>query len=233
MSNALDAFSEILPVTNLSELVANSHDFESSPYDDSSLYRQMFEQIVRAFYRQSARHVILISERGISNSAILTELARRGLRNLHAALVERTILLLNARNVPPEISRQVLHSAINEILEYPDLIVGIEGFAKLLFGAHGSNKNRLIGILPQVRCNLIGFLTPREYQELIADDAEIQEHFTRIEVLEPDLPLAMKQLSNFGRGFLQLMFSWRLQLKCLCRACSRDAASLTGRCRCQ
>jgi ATP-dependent Clp protease ATP-binding subunit ClpA len=200
MSNALDSFSEILPATDLTALVAGTHDLKTAAYENAPQYQRIFEQIVRAFYRQQARHVILISERGVGNAAILTELARRGLQRAHAALAERTILLLNARNVPPEVSRQVLYGTISELLEQPNLIVGIEGFAKLLYGAHGSNKNRLASILPQLRCHLIGLLSPREYQDLVADDAEFQEHFTRIDVPEPDVPLAVSQLSNFARG---------------------------------
>src|SRR5207247_142271 len=50
---------------------------------------------------------------------------------------------------------------------------------------------------------LVGLLTPREFEELVADDQDLQEFFARVDVHEPELDVAGKLLRHFARGLEQ------------------------------
>jgi hypothetical protein len=63
-----------------------------------------------------------------------------------------------------------------------------------------SNKPVLLSGLAHARCQLVCLLTPREFEELIADDPDFTEFFTRIDVEEPDLETALKLLRHFVCG---------------------------------
>jgi ATP-dependent Clp protease ATP-binding subunit ClpA len=85
-----------------------------------------------------------------------------------------------------------------------ELVVCIDGFASLLRGERGgTNKGALLSALANIRCRLIGIMTPREYEELVADDADMLEHFARVDVPEPDIGTSIKLLRHFSKGLEQ------------------------------
>ena len=68
------------------------------------------------------------------------------------------------------------------------------GFAK-----ESQSPTRAVPFLPR----LIGIMTPREYEELVADDVDMLEHFARVDVPEPDVGTSIKLLRHFSKGLEQ------------------------------
>ncbi len=96
-------------------------------------------------------------------------------------------LNVDCRYVSPDESRPLLAALLAQVIDRPDLIVCIDGFASLLRGARAvSNKPVLLAALARARCRVVGLLTPRECDEIAGDDPDFAEFFTRVEVDEPD-----------------------------------------------
>src|SRR5262249_47712356 len=119
-------------------------------------------------------------------------------------LARGRFLRVDCRYFPPDESRPRLAALLQRVAPFPQLVVCLDGFAALLSGERGtSNKPVLLSALAGARCRLIGLLTPRDYETMICDDPDYAEFFTRVEVEEPDVEVALKLLRHFARGLEQ------------------------------
>ncbi|MEX1026472.1 MAG: AAA family ATPase [Candidatus Paceibacterota bacterium] len=177
---------------DLTEAVKTLSDDRPSPFDAEESYDQLFDSLARALYRTDG-HVLLTGERGVGQSALLVEFAKRAAQNRLTTLNEKRVLLLDYRQTPPEQGRERLLSLLGAIAGRKDLIVCVDGFASLLRSDRGTtNKGYLLALLPRIQGKLIGLLSPREYDELIADDADFREHFLQAEIPEPEGDTAIR-----------------------------------------
>jgi len=195
--------SGIAPNINLTALLCGQAAAQPSIYGDDLRCARLFEQLTRALGRSSARHILLVGERGVGQGPLLAELALRSVQGTSPTLSGRTVLSIDCRHTAPEASREQLSGILTHLADHPEVVAGIDGFANLLRAERGNNKAFLLAALHRVSCNLIGLISPRAYQELIADDLEMQEMFVKIEVPEPDLPLATRLVSQYARGLSQ------------------------------
>jgi ATP-dependent Clp protease ATP-binding subunit ClpA len=171
------------------------------PFDNEPAYDRLFDAIARVLHRQQCHHVLLAGEPGVGKSTVLAELGRRAAAGVIPFLADRRLLRVDCRYVPPDESRQRLAALLAHTLDCPELIVCLDGFASLLRSERpAGNRATLLAGLSCARCQFLGLLTPREYEELIADDRELTEFFARVEVAEPDPSLALKLLRHYAAG---------------------------------
>ena len=148
------------------------------------------------------QHVLLVGERGVGKNTLVTELARRGVIGKIPFLQHKRVLAVDCRYVPADESRHRLTAIVNFLAPQRDLLVSFDGFATLLRQRpwrqqQGDAAGRLFA---NVLARLIGLLTPREYEELIADDPDFAEFFSSVEVGEPSLEASLKILRHYAQG---------------------------------
>ncbi len=191
---------ELGPVDDLTERAREYGVSADTPFDGVPAYDAVFDAIARALHRRTARHVLLTGERGVGKSAVVAELARRAILGRPAFLRDLRMVHLNCRHVPPDESRARLAALLDAVADRADLVVCVDGFANLLRPDQAGAKAVLLASLATSRYRLIGLMTPREYDDLIADDPEYADYMTRVEVPEPDPDTAVRLLTHFAIG---------------------------------
>jgi ATP-dependent Clp protease ATP-binding subunit ClpC len=172
-----------------------------SPFDGEPTYEVLFDEICRAMHRRHARHVLLTGERGVGKLTVVAELARRVAFGKIPFLSGHRVISIDFRHVPPDESRQRLGAVLAHLANQPELIICVDGFPALLRGERvGINKSLLLGELAHAGYRLLGLLTPRDFDELIADDPEFGEYFVRVDVPEPDPEVAVRLLQHLAIG---------------------------------
>jgi ATP-dependent Clp protease ATP-binding subunit ClpA len=147
---------------------------------------------------------MLTGERGVAKSTVIAELARRAAMGLIRSLEHKRFLTVDCRFISPDESRQRLVGILSHVIDQSNLIVCLDGFASLLRTDRGpDNKVAMLSALSHAQCQIIGLVTPQEYEGLAGEDAEWPEFFARVDVEEPDAEVALKLLRHFSRGIEQ------------------------------
>jgi ATP-dependent Clp protease ATP-binding subunit ClpA len=174
---------------------------EVLPFANEPDYERLFDSLARILHRRRANHVLLVGERGVGKSMIVAELARRAAAGQIPFLQEHRFLSVDCRYVPLEESRIHLAALLGQVVDQSELVVCISGLLSLLRGERvASNKPILLAALSHARCRLIALLTPREFDELISDDSDFAEFFSRVDVQEPEPGVAAKLLRHLAHG---------------------------------
>jgi ATP-dependent Clp protease ATP-binding subunit ClpA len=177
---------------------------EAFPFDGEPRYERLFDSILRVLHRRQANHVLLTGERGVGKSTLISELARLGASGVIPFLQDKRFVALDCRYVPPDESRQRLIGILSFLVARSDVVLCVDGLAALLRGeGAANNKAILLAALAQARFQLIGLVTPREYDELFSDDSDSAEFFDRVDVEEPDVDVALKILRHLAAGLTQ------------------------------
>ena len=213
---------ELGPVDDLTDRVRDFGVSADSPFEGVSAYDTVFDAVARALHRRISRHVLLTGERGVGKSAVVAELARRAVLGRPAFLRDLRVVHLDYRHVPPDEARARLAALLDAVADRADLVVCVDGFANLLRPDRAGAKAVLLASLATSRYRLIGLMTPREYDDLIADDPEYADYTTRVEVPEPDPDTAVQLLTHFALG-LQDRFQVSID-----RDAIRQAVNLTA-----
>src|SRR5438445_308971 len=104
--------------------------------------------MTRALHRSAPRHLLLIGERGVGQSAILAELARRAASGAIPFMSDRQVVSIDCRYVPRDESRAALQALFASLADKPDLVVCVEGIVSLLRGQGPiDNRPRLLAAL--------------------------------------------------------------------------------------
>ncbi len=195
---------QFVPCADLTQRAASADTTGPFPFDGASIYERVFAAIARVLHRRTIHHLFLVGERGVGKSTIVTELARRALTGRWSFLARARFLVIDARFIPPDESRQCLNAIFGQLKHASDLVLAIDGLAALLRGERGAgNKPVFLAEVARSRCQVIGLLTPREYEDLIADDPDYAEFFSRVDVPEPDVDTALKLLEHFAASMAQ------------------------------
>jgi ATP-dependent Clp protease ATP-binding subunit ClpA len=195
---------EIAPSEDLTHHARTAALPAALPFDGVPQCDRLFDAMTRALHRRWANHVLLVGERGVGKSTLVAELARRAAAGQIASLARAHFLCVDCRHIPPDESRQRLVALLNHVAGQPELVLCIDGLPCLLRSERpDGNKAVLLSALAQARCRIIGLLTPREYEVLVADDPDFAESFTRVEADEPDPETALKLLRHFAVGLEQ------------------------------
>src|SRR5262245_33319177 len=191
---------EVVPSEDLTRLARTAAGDGPFPFDGEEQFERLFEEVTRALHR-SAHHVLLVGERGVGKSTVAAELARRAAAGVIPSLASRRFLRVDCRHIPPDETRERLDAILARVAGRPELVVILDGFASLLRTERGaSNRTVLLAALQHAHCRLVLLLSPHEYEELLSDDADLVECFTRVEVAEPDPEVALKLLRRFAQG---------------------------------
>lgn len=192
---------EPLPAEDLTLRARNAEAPEAPPFDGEPQYQRLFDELARALHRRQSRHVLLTGERGVGKASVVAELARRAAAGLIPSLAGCRFLSIDCRFIPPDESRARLAAVLARLAGRPDLVACLDGFAALLRGDRpAANRAALLAGLARSRCRIVGLVTPREFDEFFADDPDLAESFTRVEVEEPSPEAALKLLRHFARG---------------------------------
>lgn len=147
----------------------------------------LFDQLTRALYRRSNRHVLLTGLKGIGKTTVVRELARQAAHGKIPFLADRRFLWIDAKNVGPEDSRGCLETILTVTEGQPNTVLCLDGLDALIKRPQGgTNKPLLRAAAAKPGLSIIGILSRWEFNDLIAGDAEMLELFTRIEVGEPN-----------------------------------------------
>lgn len=211
-------------VADLTAAVAT--DETPSAFDGVAAYEPVFGALARALYRRRRRHAFLVGERGVGLPAVVAELARRGRQGRPEFLNDLRVLLADARHVPPDETRAYL-GAVLAAAARPDVVLAVGGFAALLAPDRRGAKGALLPALARGGGRLVGLLTPREYEELVADDPDYPELFTRVDVPEPDPEVAVGLVRAAARS-LEAAFGLRIDDAAVARAVRLTADFVPG-----
>ena len=174
------------------------------PLDDDAVTERLLETVSRTLHRRHGHHLTFVAEHGVGLAALIAELARRGAQGKMPVLADKRVLSINCRYVSPDESRAVLLGILQITAARADLIVAMEGFDRLLRGPGGTNnKPMLLSALARSKCHFVGIMEPQDYEELLADDADLQELCQRADVLEPNLDTAKRLLKHYAAGLAQ------------------------------
>jgi ATP-dependent Clp protease ATP-binding subunit ClpC len=184
---------------DLTEQARTSQGSGAYPFDGDPDYDRLFAAVTRALHRRQARHVLLIGERGVGKATVVAELARRAACGQVASLSDLRFIQVDCRHVPPGQGCEQLVALLNHVAPHTGLVVAVDGFARLL-GPGAGGRAILLSALPHLACRLIALLTPREFEDLFADEPDVGEFFTRIDVGEPDPETALKLLRHYALG---------------------------------
>lgn len=172
-----------------------------SPFDHDDRMDTLFGAVARVLHRAQSCHVFLVGEPGTGLTTTIAEFARRAARGEFPFLRQRRFLTLDCRYTFPEHSQQRLLAILTHFADQGDLVLCIEGFASLMQNSSGeTNKAALLTALWDYAGRVIALLTPREYERVVGDDAEILEFFARIDVEEPDMPTAHRIAQQLAAG---------------------------------
>lgn len=191
---------------DLTGLLAGVDSPPETTWSNDPLFAQVFENAARVLHRGRASHVLLTAERGVDLESLVFEFAAKSTQDWLPFMQERRVIMIDARFTAAEESRDRLMAIHSQVAEQRELVVCIAGFATLMRGRQGTNREALLSALGFVQCQLVGFLSELEYEELFAGDAEAAEFFTRIEVPEPSPETAQQVLLNYA-GALKERFA--------------------------
>lgn len=193
------AVAEIATVVDLTRQTKALDAERPDPLEGEAAYEELFDRLARALHRSDA-HAVLVGERGVGQTTLLAELARRVAAGRLAAIQGKRILLADCRYTNPALSSRRL-LAILQAADDPKVVLCVEGFASLVRSEQGRVNNAvLLGILPKVQVKLLGLLSPREYEELVADDADMRELLVKVEAPEPDVATAERIVGCYAAG---------------------------------
>jgi hypothetical protein len=190
--------SELEPADDLSRAVANANPEAESAYAGDPDYDRMFDALARALCRRQPRHVFLTGERGVGRSTVLAELARRAA--LRSPLAGRRFFLVDCRDTPPDETRRRLTDILNRSGDEHDWVIALDGLPHLLIPGQPGNKDVLTAGLRKARCRVVAILTPRECDDLTADDPDFADLFSRVDVPEPCVEAAVRLVRRFADG---------------------------------
>lgn len=194
----LEALQQIAPGYDITQRVSEAKTTEVSPFDGEPQYEALFDSLSRILYRRDAHHLLLVGERGVGQSLVLADFVRRAAVGRLPFLHDKRFLWLDCRHTPVEESRQRLAAILSFTVQRDNLVVCIEGFPALLRSVGGaSNKASLLASICRANCRFIGLMSPHDYDEIVGDDADMLELFTRVEVCEPDTIVTTKLLKTF------------------------------------
>lgn len=159
------------------------------------VYQRLLERLARVLHRGRLHHAILTAEAGIDAESLIAEFSRQSSSQEGLPFLQnRRFLLVDARFTLPDESRDRLLAILSHLATHAELVVFIRGFASCLRG----NREVLLAALGSVTCQLVPLVSPVEYEETIAGDADLEEYFTRIEVPEPSLETATRLVREFA-----------------------------------
>lgn len=192
---------DCFPWQDLTEMVRHSAWDEPSGFVNDSNYEAFFDAICRALHRVVPRHVLLLRERGVGEQAVLLELARRGLRAEPAFLRSRRVVYADFRRIPREQTRGALGALLSAAADTDALVVCVDGFAALLRDQPpGELRSLTLSALARANCRIVGILSPREYEELLADDADSRDLFSAVHLHEPQGSIVVELVGQAARG---------------------------------
>jgi ATP-dependent Clp protease ATP-binding subunit ClpA len=195
-----------------------------SPFADSPAYQAFFEQVIRGLHRTLPRHVLVLRERGVGEQAVLIELVRRSLEGSPAFLRQMRFGMADFRRLPAEAARAAIEQVVLEATADPRLVLCIDGLANLLRPYAGlDNRARITSILAGAAGRIIGLLSPREFEELIAFDADALELFTVVRLHEPDVPTATALAAHYAAG-LAMQYDARISDGAIARSVALTSA---------
>lgn len=144
------------------------------------------EEAVRALYRNSRRHLVITGVRGVGKTTFVHYLANRAAAGHPPFLQNKRFVLIDCHNVAREDSRACLESIVHLVVRQRNLVLCLDGLASLLRRPGGEdNKALLRAALCQPHLQIVGILSKWEFNDLIGGDADMSEHFTKIELDEP------------------------------------------------
>lgn len=192
---------DLVPSEDLTYLARTALCAGPSPFADAPAYDRVFEAIARVLHRRQGHHVLLTGERGVCKTTVLAELARRVAVGDLPTLRGQRVLYIDCRYLPPEEGRQRLPFMLAFLADEKNLIACFDGLAALLrTDGERANRAALLAALSRGSCRTIVLLTPREFEEVIADDPDFQELLERVEVPEPEPETALAILRHFAVG---------------------------------
>jgi ATP-dependent Clp protease ATP-binding subunit ClpA len=201
---------ELAPSDDLTARAEQAEPMTHFPFADEPRYERLFDALCRALHRRSGRHVLLVGERGVGKSTIVAELARRAASGQIGFLRDKRMVWIDGRYAPPAERLPRLAAILAHLASRPDLVACVEGLATLLRGEHGQDYRLfLVSILAKAPFQLVALVTPHEYEELTSDSPEMLEFFSRVDVEEPEMVVALKLLRHYALG-LEASYSVRI-----------------------
>lgn len=188
-----------LRCVDLTDRVRGTAEAGVSPFSGDATYRAFFDRLARALHRSGPRHVLLTRERGVGEQAVMVELARRCVTGEVRLLAGRRVISVDCRHVSPTESVAAAEAVFRAATNEPEVVLCLDGFVSLLRGpTPAGNWPAVAAALGAARCRVVGIVSPHEYEERLASDADCQDIFSVVHLHEPEPPVAVRLVQHFA-----------------------------------
>ena len=187
---------------DITDLVASPNiDFHRVGYENEIM------ALENALVTSTAKNAVLVGEPGIGKKTIVYSFAKRVYSGMtYGVLANKHILELDlgaalaGAQTEGEISGR-LHLILSEAASAGNIILFIDRLDEL-FSAGAESVGKIDAssvILPYLELPQLGFIgttTPGLYHKLIESNTSLRDHFSKIDVLEPDAPRVIRILES-------------------------------------
>jgi ATP-dependent Clp protease ATP-binding subunit ClpA len=174
---------------------------DRSIFAGEKAYDAFFDALLRGLHRSAPRHVLLLRDRGVGDFTVLLELARRSRSGDVPFLKGRRILRVDVRRLPLEKIRQAIDQLFSRPAADSNTILCIEGFTHLLRDSGPfENRSFLLAALTDTPSRVVVILSPQEFEEHLAADAEPHDLFSIVRLHEPEPPVAIAMVESYAIG---------------------------------
>jgi len=168
---------------------------------DAAPWREVIYECSRTLRHRFVRHILLIGERGVGKFELIIELARLLQAGTWPRLKDLQVWYADRRFIDSDESRSALHTLLSLLKKGTDSILVVDGLMRLIRDSGGrSHLSQLLGRLRGVSGRLIALLTPSEYEDLIAIEAEVSDFFELVKVPEPSPEKALPLVRIYAAG---------------------------------
>lgn len=151
------------------------------------------DRLLRALHRRHHNHALVTGLKGVGKTTLVRELARRAASGAIPFLHRRRFLWVDCSDVPPADSGGKLRALFSHAAGRSEVVLCLDGLGPLLRAeSGGDHKLALRAALKEQRVQVIGVMSDRDFEDLMAADHELLELFSRVAVEEPDRKTALK-----------------------------------------
>ena len=198
-----EPLSHLATLLPLVELRADKHEEWCGHFARTDSNSSTVKSLLSVLHRSRCRHALLVGAKGCGKTAALMLLAAEIVSGRVPLLLGYRVLFVDATNVGPEDSRAFLETLFAGLKGSQNILLLVDGVSSLFSRpGGGTNKPLLRTLLSRPGIRFAGTMQVTEFNEQVANDSLMLDHFSRVECLVPTAVelscIVQKQQENIG-----------------------------------
>jgi ATP-dependent Clp protease ATP-binding subunit ClpA len=169
--------------------------FISHPQGEAAI-----RSICRGLFGNYCHNVLVTGDSGVGKSSLVEELGRRAMSGTIPALVNASFIFFDCLAIDERNSGEWLSAIFHEWASQPNVILCFDNCGQLFVGANASNNRAIILRAARSAVRLIAVCRNDQYTCVIANNADMHEHFTRVVIDEPCTEAATRIVEEATRS---------------------------------